>query len=726
MRRSVFAGLTEVEPGESIFEDGASFTLRNPEIIDALLRIGATTHHHDAHDALADPTTEITATFDAAGGQLPSDAPFYAGFTALDSYGGETKMGPVLAATTPPAAADVPTGPTLTVDLTAGALPPNTYYYVLTATNPSGETAASDPVAAVIPADATTARVLFTGLMDAATAAGGTGWRLYRSTNGGQLGLLGQDVTQTFTDDGQPCVDPQLTPPVFNTTGGSVLAHLTVPAAALPAGATRYRIYASPTATFDDPSLVGEWPVADAGTVHDVASFGLQPGSPPAQSTSVPGPSQVDARTEVSFLEEAVTALGISGGGSSEMPLVPASSLTRPEDPLFPFIVPRSVRWTELGEPAVGLVGMISEGQSVYRKEVYSGGNEYVAADWSGDTAAFGTNANGQMAVVGAVNTNWRIFLGNPWIDGPGTVELDYQVYNAGWTRIATEMRWAGDVNQGVRLEIDRAAGTLSLINLADGAVLGSVGAADGYTPPVADGGYGYGFLWLVARNGRIFAYDAQDSAAGYVAGAGVIDVALPVGHPFAVAGDGYPQFQAGIRVNVADVTSIEFPYFGAAKQPFSDQVLLARFAKTGADYYISSSVVLFSSNGPSATQPEDWQALGDTSGNLLNGWVDAAGEPGLSMRLLAGQTHTEVKGVLDGAAATNGRIWSTFTYPHRPLEIELYPTVLEASDGSLSTVYLRMNSANGGGVDALELAAPAVPLPAGSKLHVDLIYRCF
>lgn len=724
MKRTAFAGLTEVEPGESIFEDNASFTTRNLEVIDRLLNVGAVTHRHDAHPALDNPVAGPVVTFDAVGGQLPSDSPFYAGWTALDSFGGETALSPVISDVTPAAASDVPTVPAANLDTTGGALPANTYYYVVTATNASGETEGSDPVAVTVPADEPVARVLFTNLMTVAAAAGGTGWRLYRSTNGGQLGLLGQGATEVFTDDGAPCVDSQLTPPVFNTTGGTVLAHVSVDPGSLPSGTIRYRIYVSPVPTFDSPALVGEFIAADAGTVHDVPNFGLQSGSPPAQSTSFPGPGQVDARSEVSHLAEAVTALGISGGGGgSALDIVPAGvQMARPEDSLTgPALAGHSVRWLDLnGDAALGLWTSFN-GTDTYMVEVYAGGNEYVPADFTGDTAEFGTNANGQFAVIGAVDTDWRVYdtaAPAPAV-GFGYVELDYQTYNDNWSKIGAEIRVSGAPDAGVRLEVDRVAGTLSLIDLTGAAVLATVGAADGYTPaPAGIAGY----LILTLYKGRIVAYDAQDDGTGnYLAGEGFFNVALPSAH--ALTGDS-PSWNGGVLMNVAALDSIESIYFSAATNPFWRELYLGTFHFSGADLGLAQSTLLWSESGNGLLIATESALLGTSpSGNPLNGWTAVAGAT-LGGRKLAGGTHAEIVGVLDGSAATDPTIWTGLHFPIQPEDNSLHRVILEAADGTLSDAYLLIDAT--GGVNSLKLAQPAVPLPAGSKLHVDLTYRSF
>jgi hypothetical protein len=302
-RRTLFGGLLELEPGDGLFDENADFTLRNIETIARMLRVGAVTHRHDGHAALADPDPAAVPTLalDAVGGQLPPGVPIFAGYTLLDADGGETLISALVNDVTPFGLTDFPAAPTAAVDYTAGTLPANTYYYVLTATDGAGgETDASDPATAVVVPGQANARVVLDGLMTAAAAVGGVGWRLYRSTNGGQLGLLGQGATEGFTDDGQPCLDPQLQPPVANNAGGTGQARITVPGP-LPADAAGFRLYVSPVDTFDSPALVGEYLPADAGTEIVVQSFGLQSGSPPPVSTTLPG----------------AAAIGGGGGGTS-------------------------------------------------------------------------------------------------------------------------------------------------------------------------------------------------------------------------------------------------------------------------------------------------------------------------------------------------------------------------------------------------------------------------
>src|SRR3954447_22530983 len=98
-----FAGLLRLAAGESLSTDGWSFTGRNIDIIDRLLRAGAVSHRHDAHAALASPTvTPPGVALANTGGQIPADLPIVVGYTWIDSDGGETTLSPVTTVTTDP------------------------------------------------------------------------------------------------------------------------------------------------------------------------------------------------------------------------------------------------------------------------------------------------------------------------------------------------------------------------------------------------------------------------------------------------------------------------------------------------------------------------------------------------------------------------------------------------------------------------------------------------
>jgi hypothetical protein len=105
MHRTRFAGLTAPDPDDAALQvDGGSFANRNPDITDFFLSIGAVTHRHDEHLPLASPTHAPSAVVLASGGSIESGTDLYFGWTASDSYGGETILSPpTLVSTTEPA-----------------------------------------------------------------------------------------------------------------------------------------------------------------------------------------------------------------------------------------------------------------------------------------------------------------------------------------------------------------------------------------------------------------------------------------------------------------------------------------------------------------------------------------------------------------------------------------------------------------------------------------------
>jgi hypothetical protein len=101
MRRTLFAGLTALDPGESIYIDGGSFVARNPFITDRLLEVGAVSHRHDGAPAMQDPDTAPGVTVQSTGGSLPSSTTIFVGFTVLDDSDGESAISPLATAVTP-------------------------------------------------------------------------------------------------------------------------------------------------------------------------------------------------------------------------------------------------------------------------------------------------------------------------------------------------------------------------------------------------------------------------------------------------------------------------------------------------------------------------------------------------------------------------------------------------------------------------------------------------
>lgn len=299
MRKTPFAGLTVIEPdnGDSIYTDGGSFLTRNPEITDKLLRVGALTHRHDGHAALATPAAAAAVVAVDVGGTLLGSTRLYVGYTALDDNGGETILSPVADATTPPPLA-APGAPVLAVDYAAGELRPGAYRYAISVTDGrGGETLVGTPAEVLLAYGQPAARVTISGLAGLLDAVGGDGWRLYRSIAGAPWAYLTYGTGDVIVDDGSLCVDCTAMAPSANSTQRTGAITVTVPA--LPAGATGFRLYASTTPVFTSPSLVGDFTAADAAADVLIFSTTFAPGAPPAITTSVGGAARLDPEAEL-------------------------------------------------------------------------------------------------------------------------------------------------------------------------------------------------------------------------------------------------------------------------------------------------------------------------------------------------------------------------------------------------------------------------------------------
>lgn len=305
MRRTRFAGLTLLEPEESISTDNASFQSRNPDVIDHFLEVGAVLHRHDGHDALADPLAAPSAGVLNTGGSIGADVTIFVAYTLTDSDGGETALSPTVTLTTDPPA-DPPSTPiTATVTYNSGGVMADTWSYAITLADGAGGETLLGPVATVdrIPGPAN-ASVTLDRLTADFGAYGATAWRLYKAQSGGELAFYASGATDRFVDAGQGCSDCGQLPPSVNRTGrtNSLIVSTPAGASAVSASAQSFRVYASQDPTFAADSLMGEYPVASAGRSIVYTTLAALRGRPPGQSTCVRGARQIDAERDLSSL----------------------------------------------------------------------------------------------------------------------------------------------------------------------------------------------------------------------------------------------------------------------------------------------------------------------------------------------------------------------------------------------------------------------------------------
>lgn len=364
MRKTDFAGLTELDAGEPLTTDGGSFTGRDRDTIDHFLEVGAKTHRHDGHAPLANPQTPPTMGAQGAGGNLAPDTTITACYTLLDVDGGETLPSPVGSVTTPDVIDPPNAAPTATVDYTAGGLLVDTYTYAATLTDDSGgETPAGPSVTVTRQPGSLTAQVLIEDLATlVAGSDGATGWRLYRAKGDSALEFLasGDSFTDAFLDDGNTSlVYDQSPPPDNNTTNATAQVTVNVPSAAV-AGSNGWRLYVAIDGDFTSPSLVGgDRPLTDAGQDIVIGELDPDPGAPPDVSTSVGGAEKILATRDIDFTGW-TDPNGGGGPGGAAGPMALGDALT----------------WNDAnGQPAVQLTAVENWKQLTIDSDEFDGTN---------------------------------------------------------------------------------------------------------------------------------------------------------------------------------------------------------------------------------------------------------------------------------------------------------------------------------------------------------------
>lgn len=309
MHRTKFAGLTAPDPDDAALQvDGGSFANRNPDIIDFFLSIGAVTHRHDAHPPLASPQYAPSATISPSGGTIESGLDLYFGWTASDSYGGETVLSPATLVSTVDQAAP-PTSTILAEFVSsAGVMPTGTYDYAITVMDAGGGEGVLGPSTTVQrEAGFASGQVYLSGLTDDLLNDGDR-WRLWRADNGGPFNLIAVGTTADFVDYGIDPVDHAATPPLDSSrTRATSSVNVTLPEVAGASAnavlqdshATGFNLYLSLDGTFASPALVAVFPIASAGVTITLTDTFTEPGAPPEVATSIRGANKIDPDFEL-------------------------------------------------------------------------------------------------------------------------------------------------------------------------------------------------------------------------------------------------------------------------------------------------------------------------------------------------------------------------------------------------------------------------------------------
>lgn len=307
MNKTPFAGLTALDPDDTLYADGGSFLKRNPELTDYFVHIGCITHRHDAHPAMPNPTAAPSAVAVTGSGSIPADATVYLTYTLLDNRGGETIPAGVVNVSTI-ASLPAPSEPIeAVIDYAAGELLAGDYSYAITLLDGAGgETEISYSTDVTRDPGSVNAEVTLSGLSAEFALDGASAWRLWRADNGSDFALIATGTDDVFVDTGFNCSDVNASPPQNgSTTNGANAVVLTMPTTVQePAlgGATciGFAVYATETGDFSSPSLFGLYPVASAGSGVLVNTLsGLYDAAPPDVSTAIGGANKIDPDQEL-------------------------------------------------------------------------------------------------------------------------------------------------------------------------------------------------------------------------------------------------------------------------------------------------------------------------------------------------------------------------------------------------------------------------------------------
>jgi hypothetical protein len=303
VKKTPYAGLSILDPGEPLSEDNGAFTGRDRSTIDHLLEVGSKTHRHNGLPGLANPAVAASAVVIASAGTIPSSLSISLGYTLEDSVAGETMLSPVVVVSTPPPMGAPQAPPVAAVNTAEGELLVNTYYYAVTfADGEGGETPLGPAATAQRQPGFANSQVELSDLTDGMEAAGAAGWRLYRAIGGNAYNLLatGDSSEDTFVDDGSHSLDCSTHPPAGdeNTTAGTSALEVTLPAE-FEDGVEFLNLYASITGDFSGGAFLARFPVASAGATTVFSTLSLGSLSPPPVNLSIGGAHKIDPDDEL-------------------------------------------------------------------------------------------------------------------------------------------------------------------------------------------------------------------------------------------------------------------------------------------------------------------------------------------------------------------------------------------------------------------------------------------
>lgn len=281
---STFFNLIELLANDAFGTNNNQFSTSNIAVIDALLQVGAVTHHHTGASPSGYTPALPALSVATSGGVLPASTTCYYEVTYANVLGLEGAPSPIAnIATAAPVAA--PATPTATPTTGTGTLPAGTYLYTVTAYlgTSTNETTVSGTASSILVATGK-------NVVGWVVPAGASGINVYRMGPGDSQSLFLTSVaapTTTFTDTGAYAENCNRALPSSNTTGAQNA--ITITFVAPPAGFTAnlYRTIVS-----------GQWGSSQiasglTGTTFVDTGASPVPVTPPVTSRIPASPSKV-------------------------------------------------------------------------------------------------------------------------------------------------------------------------------------------------------------------------------------------------------------------------------------------------------------------------------------------------------------------------------------------------------------------------------------------------
>jgi len=300
-------GLSKLDSGDHISDDGYKYSTTDRDLIDYLLR-RSLSHRHTGDaaasgSALDAPSVGLSLT----GGTLPANTTIYYVYTLVDSDGGESASSSEASVSTP-SPVTAPAAPALDYATTGGTLKFGSYYYALSAyvSGDTNETTAPYRANISVPIGTSTNKVTLTL---PSVPAGADGFVVYRRSPGQSqyfyldtIDMTGGSPPTTYDDDGTVTEDCDRTIPLVNTTNSTNSVTITFPGATpvVPAGSTWkiYRTFVAGGSSRWVRSLLTHVTNETSPGVIDIdyvdTGLATSTGQPPSASVTVDDPTKVD------------------------------------------------------------------------------------------------------------------------------------------------------------------------------------------------------------------------------------------------------------------------------------------------------------------------------------------------------------------------------------------------------------------------------------------------